>query len=68
MYLGGALQLHFGVWGGRYFDWAEVRAVASLEHWVWPAEDETAALKGGLKGGYASYATPEEGAEERGEI
>ena len=36
----------------------QVRAVASEEHWVWPLEEETAALKAGLAGGYASYANP----------
>ena len=68
VYVGGALQLHFGIWGGRYIDLAEVRAVASMEHWVWPEEDETANLKARLKGEYNSYATPDSAAQNQGEL
>ena len=68
IYVGGALQLHFGIWGGRYIDLAEVRAVASMEHWTWPQDDETATLKAELKGEYESYATPDNAAHKESEI
>jgi len=57
VYLGGSLQLHFGILGGRYNSTPEVHALIN-EFWTWPAEHETSTLKNNLQGAYASYAHP----------
>ena len=50
VYVGGALQLHFGILGARYRRDAAVQALVNGA-WVWPSDEETAG--GTLKaGGY----------------
>lgn len=57
VYMGGALQLHFGIWGGRYNASREVSEVAT-EHWTWPTPQETNELRNNLGSEFSSYATP----------
>jgi hypothetical protein len=48
--VGGALQIHFGIWGQRWFKTKEVQAISN-EYWTWPSDEETQG--GSLKvGGY----------------
>jgi hypothetical protein len=54
IYLGGNLQLHFGILGGR-FEMQEAVTALSNSAWTWPTKQENRALRKNLKGEYASY-------------
>jgi hypothetical protein len=59
VYIGGDLQLHFGVWGGRYKDTPVYKSIANNSgEWIWPLKEETQLLKENLAGAYGDYATP----------
>ena len=66
VYVGGALQLHFGVWGKRWEgDRSFVERFGGTHEWAWPSVEESSALRKHVKGaaaagGYTGTAAQEE--------
>lgn len=48
IYMGGALQLHFGIWGGRYFNTSSLVNSLATPDWTWPDKAEAEAVEAGL--------------------
>jgi hypothetical protein len=48
VYLGGSLQLHFGVWGGRFFNSSSLASALATPDWTWPEKVEAEAVQSGI--------------------
>ena len=48
IYMGGALQLHFGIWGGRFFNTSSLANALATSEWTWPEKAEADAVESGL--------------------